>query len=107
MNASSPPVFDPGPLQRQTAGNASLQTERLALFLTEAERLMLQIEQAPDSGLRAQRLRALGGLARNTGAMRVAHEARLLETAEDFEEGSMGPLREAMAATIAFLHRAG
>ena len=39
-------------------GNASLQVEVLALFVAEVERLMRQVEDAPDPQVRAERLRA-------------------------------------------------
>ncbi len=51
----------------------------LALFVAEAERLMRQVEDAPDPQVQGDRLRALIALARNTGAALLAQEARMLE----------------------------
>ena len=88
------PLFDAAQLRRQTHGNPSLQVEVLALFVAEAERLMRQVEDAPDPQVRAERLRALIGLARNTGAALIAQEARALETADRDENPGLDAAQE-------------
>ena len=67
-----PAVFDAAQLNRAHEGSASLQVEVLSLFVAEVERLMRQVEDAPDPQLRGDRLRALIGVARNTGAALIA-----------------------------------
>ena len=79
----------------------------LALFLTEVERLMRQVEDAPDPQLRGERLRALIGVARNIGAARVAHEARALETEIASETPDASALKAAVEETLAFIRRTG
>src|SRR6185369_9240535 len=78
----SPPVplFDTAQLNRHTKGNARLQVEVLSLFVGEVERLIRQVEDAPDPQVRGDRLRAVIGVARNIGATRIAQAARGLET---------------------------
>ena len=71
MQTSRVPVLDAGQLRRQTMGDAAMQVEVLALFVAEAERLMRQVEDAPDAEVRADRLHAMIGLARNVGAART------------------------------------
>jgi HPt (histidine-containing phosphotransfer) domain-containing protein len=104
---SAIPVFDAAQLNRHTKGNASLQVEVLSLFITEVERLMRQVEDAPDPQVRGDRLRALIGVARNTGAARLAQEARALETQIAAESPNMTQLRQAVAETFAFIRRSG
>jgi HPt (histidine-containing phosphotransfer) domain-containing protein len=105
--AKGVPLFDAAQLKRQTHGNPSLQVEVLALFMAEAERLMNQVEDAPDPQLRAERLRALIGLSRNTGASLIAQQARALETAIATENPDLSPLRSAISDTLAYLKRTG
>ena len=105
MASSTLPVFDALPLQRLTGGNAAMQTERLALFMTEAERLMTQIEAATDLEVRTERVRALSGLSRSVGAVRVAHEAKAVEALVDEEAPDLSALREALTATFLYLTR--
>lgn len=105
--AKAAPLFDAAQLKRQTHGNPSLQVEVLALFMAEVERLMNQVEDAPDPQKRAERLRALIGLSRNTGASFIAQQARALETAIATESPDLAPLRNAIADTLAYLKRSG
>jgi HPt (histidine-containing phosphotransfer) domain-containing protein len=100
-----PPLFDAAQLNRHTRGNASLQVEVLSLFVAEVERLMRQVEDAPDAQLRGERLRALTGVAKNIGAARIAQEARTLETQIAAEKPDITPLKNAIAETIAFIGR--
>jgi HPt (histidine-containing phosphotransfer) domain-containing protein len=102
----SVPLFDTTLLHRHTRGDPKLQVEVLALFVAEVERLMNQIEDAPNPELRGERLRALIGLCRNTGASRLAHEARTLETQIAAEEPDMESLRVAVKDTLAHVRRA-
>jgi hypothetical protein len=99
------PLLDAAQLRRQTQGNPILQVEVLSLFVAEAERLMRQVEDASDLQVRGDRLRALFGLARNTGATLIAHEARTLETQVATETPDMTPLRNAVADTLALIRR--
>jgi hypothetical protein len=99
------PLFDAAQLKRQTQGNPSLQVEVLSLFMAEVERLMNQVEDAADPQMRAERLRALIGLSRNTGASLIAHQARVLETQIAAENPDLTPLRNAIAETLAFIKR--
>ena len=101
------PLFDAAQLKRRTHGNPALQVEVLALFMAELERLMNQVEEAQDPQTRAERLRALIGLSRNTGASFIAQQARALETAIASENPDLTPLRGAIADTLAYLRRSG
>jgi hypothetical protein len=105
MATPAVPLFDADRLNRQTRGNASLQVEVLSLFTTEVERLMRQVEDAADQQLRGDRLRALIGVARNTGATLIAQEARTLETQIATETPDLAPLKQAIAETLAFIRR--
>ncbi len=107
MPTNDVPVFDAAQLRRHTMGNASLQVEVLALFVAEAERLLRQVEDAPDPHVRGDRLRALIGAARNIGAARLAKEARALEKQIASENPDMAPLRDAVEATVAFVRQRG
>jgi HPt (histidine-containing phosphotransfer) domain-containing protein len=104
---SAVPVIDAAQLHRHTGGNANLQVEVLALFVTEVERLMRQVEDAPSPQVRAERLKALTGVARNVGAALLAQEARALETQIASENPDLMPLRNAVAATLAYVRRTG
>ena len=104
---SDTPLIDSAQLSRQTNGNAGLQVERLALFVAEAERLMRQVEDAADAQIRGDRLRAMIALARNTGASRLAEEARALETRIAAEDPDLTPLRDVVAQTLAYLRSTG
>ena len=105
--AKAAPLFDGAQLKRQTHGNPSLQIEVLALFIAEVERLMNQVEDARDPQMRAERLRALIGLSRNTGAALIAQQARALETQIASENPDLTPLRNAIADTLAYIKRTG
>src|SRR5436853_4403780 len=101
MPTTAVPLFDAAQLKRHTGGNSSLQVEVLSLFVAEVERLMRQVEDAPDPQLRGDRLRALFGVARNIGATMVAQEARTLETQIAAENPDLTPLRKAIEETVA------
>lgn len=107
MPTTAVPLFDATQFNRRTHGSASLQVEVLALFVAEVERLMRQVEDAPDPQVRGDRLRALIGVARNTGAALLAHEARTLETEIAAENPDLSPLKRAVAETFAFIQRTG
>ena len=107
MSTSPNPVFDAAQLHRRTMGDSALQIEVLSLFVTEAERLMRQVEDAPNAQVRGYRLNAMMSLARNTGAVRLAQAARQLETEIAAEEPDLGPLRAALAETLAYVQQAG
>lgn len=101
------PIFDASALSRATNGDPALQVEVLSLFAVELERLLTQVEDAPDAQLRGDRLRALIALARNTGAAKLAHEARSLETQIAAEAPDLAPLKGAAAETLAYVRQAG
>lgn len=107
MSTKTIPVFDAAQLNRATSGDTTLQVEVLALFVAEVERLMRQVEDAPDPQLRGDRLRALIGLARNTGASMLASEARALETQIGADTPDLAPLRRAVDDTIAYVREVG
>jgi HPt (histidine-containing phosphotransfer) domain-containing protein len=107
MSTDAIPVFDAARLYRATNGDAALQVEVLALFTAEVERLMQQVEDAPDPQTRSDRLRALSSAARNTGAAMLAQEARVLETQIAEETPDLEPLRQAVAQTVAYVRQAG
>ena len=107
MPTTAVPLLDPAQLKRQTRGIASLQIEVLSLFVAEVERLMRQVEDAPDPQVRADRLRALIGVARNIGATLIAQEARALETEIAAETPDLSPLRNAITETLAYIRRTG
>jgi hypothetical protein len=107
MQPATVPVFDTVQLSRYTQGDARMQVEVLALFSTELERLLLQIENATDGEVRTDRLRALIGLARTTGAALLAQQARLLEVKIGGENPDLTPLRDAIDQTMAYIRRAG
>ena len=103
MSTSLAPVFDPAQLHRRTMGDKALQIEVLSLFVTEAERLMRQVEDAPNAQMRGYRLNAMISLARNTGAARLAQAARQLETEIAAEQPDLAPLRAALGETLAYV----
>jgi hypothetical protein len=107
MSTNTIPVFDAAQLNSATCGDAALQVEVLALFVAEIERLMQQVEDASDPQMRGDRLRALAGLARKTGAALLAQAARALETQIATESPDLAPLRQAVAETVAYVRRAG
>jgi hypothetical protein len=101
------PLLDPVQLNRKTHGDASLQIEVLSLFVTEVERLMRQLEEASDPQIRGDRLRALGAVARNTGAALVAQEARAAEDVIAGQDPDLSALRIAVSDTLAYIRRSG
>ncbi len=106
MSEGGARVFVRAQLHRRTFGNPALEVEILALFAAEADRLLRQIENAPDPQIRGDRLRAMRALAGNTGAVRLAHVARSLETAGPAEP-DLRPLRDAVDEVIAYLRQTG
>lgn len=76
------PILDEQHLKRQTMDNPELETEILALFVTEAERLLRQIEESEDVRTRFERIHAIRGLARNIGAQKLAMIALNAEKAD-------------------------
>jgi len=107
MSVDTAPVFDADKLRRHTMGDAAMQVEVLSLFVAEAERLMRQVEEAADSQIRAERLRALIALARNIGAMRLVQQARLAEAHAGEGAPDLESVRAALADTLAYVHRTG
>jgi HPt (histidine-containing phosphotransfer) domain-containing protein len=105
MPAPAVPLFDTTKLNRQTRGDPSLQVEVLSLFVAEVERLMRQVEDAPDPQVRGDRLRALIGVARNVGATHIAQQARSLETEIAAENPDMTSLKNAISETLTFIQR--
>jgi len=101
------PVFDVAQLDRRTMGDEALRVEILALFVAEAERLLAQVESAPDPLVRASRLHAMQGLARNVGARRLAAVCRNLEhgaASGPAGDGDLASLRAAVREAIDHIH---
>jgi hypothetical protein len=107
MATNTGPVFDVAQLGRRTHGDQTMQVEVLALFVAEAERLMRQLETASDGQVRRERLHALIGLARNTGAILVGQAARASEANIAGESPDFAPLRSALDETLAYIRRGG
>lgn len=107
MPTNTVPVIDPAQLHRATRGNASLQVEVLSLFVAEVERLMRQIEDAPEAQKRGDRLRALARSARNVGAEQIVQEARAVEARITEDNPDLAALRTAVDSTLAYLRRTG
>jgi len=105
MSTEAIPVFDAARLRRQTLGDATMQVEVLSLFVTEAERLMRQVEDAENAQMRGERLRALVALARNIGASRLVQAARMAETHVDDAAPDLDAVRAVLADTVAYVHR--
>jgi HPt (histidine-containing phosphotransfer) domain-containing protein len=97
------PVLDSAKLHRRTMGDPSLQVEVLALFVSEVERLMQQVEEATEAHVRTERIRALLAVARNIGAARLAEEARAAEARTGSDGAELEGLRTAVAETLAFV----
>jgi hypothetical protein len=68
---------------------------------------MRQLEEAADPQLRGDRLRALGAVARNTGAALIAQEARAAEAVISGENPDLSTLRVAVSDTLAYIRRSG
>ncbi len=100
------PVFDDAHLDHQTMGDEDLRIEILALFATEAERLLIQAERAEDAATLGDRLHAIKGLARNVGALRLKQVASSLETDCLAGPADLAPLRHAVMEAIDYLHSA-
>jgi HPt (histidine-containing phosphotransfer) domain-containing protein len=99
-------VFDDAHLDHQTMGDEDLRVEILALFATEAERLLIQAERAEDAATLGDRLHAIKGLARNVGALRLKHVATGLENDCRAGPADLAPLRHAVMEAIDYLHSA-
>lgn len=107
MPTDTIPVFDAATLNHASNGDPAMQVEMLALFVAEVERLVRQVEDAEDPHLRGDRLRALFRVARNIGAMMLAQEARAIETQITDEQPDLGSLKDAVAATLAYVRQTG
>jgi HPt (histidine-containing phosphotransfer) domain-containing protein len=94
---SPPLVPDDGPidlhhLQRMTLGDAVLEREVLAKFISQTDRLMSKLKTLPaEAGALAHTLK---GSARAIGAIRVAESASVLELAIRKGENFRATLRE-------------
>ena len=80
-----------------------LETEILALFVTEAERLIRQIEETDDVTIRLERIHAIRGLARNIGAQQLATIAL---NAEHGDGSDVPAIRAAVDNVIAYIKTA-
>ena len=87
-------------------GDEDLRVEILALFSTEAERLLMQAETAEDAATLGGRLHAIKGLARNVGALRLSHVAAGLEIDCLAGPADLAPLRHAVMEAIDYLRSA-
>lgn len=105
MAIAAAPLLDPVELERRCLGDPAMRVELLALFIAEAERLMRQIEAAPDE-LLTERVAAMAALARGIGATRLRHSAHALQLQIIRGEAELGPLRGVVDDTLAYLRRA-
>jgi HPt (histidine-containing phosphotransfer) domain-containing protein len=100
-----PPILDLRHLSRQTAGDAVLESELLALFEAQCERLRPLVAEGRPAGMRADAAHTLKGSACAIGAARLATVADRLETAlrgeqpETEAEALMAGFDEAVALT--------
>ncbi len=85
-------------------GDEDLRVEILALFASEAERLLNQAEDAADAATLGDRLHAIKGLARNVGALRLEQAAIDLETECRVGPADLASLRHAVMEAIDYLH---
>lgn len=96
------PLLDRVHLDRQTAGDAELAAELLALFADQCRRLLPELEDAsrlrPD---RADLAHTLKGSALGIGASRVAERAACLEASLRATEGDARPEIAALAEDVA------
>ena len=100
MPTSDLPVIDFHRLARRSMGSETLETELLALFAAESERLLRQAESAHDAETRADRLRAIAAAGRSVGALRLAGVAAALADAAGDEEPDLERLRGALAEAL-------
>ena len=98
--ANNLPILDEHHLRRQTMNDPDLETEILSLFVTEAERLIRQIEGTKDVRTRMERIHAIRGLARNVGAQRLAMIAAV---AENCDETDIRNIRLAVDTVVAYI----
>ncbi|MDQ0326790.1 HPt (histidine-containing phosphotransfer) domain-containing protein [Rhodopseudomonas julia] len=98
-------IFNEAHLDRQTMHNEALKVEILALFVTEADRLLNQIKEAKTSSARGERVHALKGLARNVGAERLALAASLTEERLKAQGCDLAPLEAAVQEVVRYLAR--
>lgn len=101
--ADNLPILDEHHLRRQTMNDPDLETEILALFVTEAERLIRQIEDADDTATRLERIHAIRGLARNVGAEKLA---KIAAGAENADEPDIQNIRRAVDTVVAYIRTA-
>lgn len=93
-------ILDEQHLKRQTMSDPDLEVEILSLFITEAERLMSQIEQTQNAAKRLERFHAVKGLASNVGAKKLAGIMASLKTGD---AGDVAHARAAVDQVIAYI----
>lgn len=98
--ANDLPILDEHHLKRQTMNDPDLEVEILSLFITEAERLMRQIEATDNPAKRVERFHALKGLARNVGAQKLAAIAASLE---EGDSADIQVIRSAVENVVAYI----
>ena len=101
MSAEAIPILDVAQLHRRSLGDPALDIEILALFSAELERLLRQVQEADTNHMRAERLRAIIALARNTGAARLLRDARLAEAHLASGDADFATLADTAAETLA------
>ncbi len=89
-------LLDLDHLRRQTAGEAALEGELLALFEAQCERLIPIVATGRGSGQRADAAHTLIGSARAVGAWRAASTAEAVEAA--LRGGDEEKVKPALAA---------
>lgn len=97
------PIIDFRRLAHRSMGSETLETELLALFAAEAERLLRQAESAFDAETRADRLRAVAAAARSVGALRLAGVAASLADPAGAQEPDLERLRSALAEAMTYI----
>lgn len=101
--ANDLPILDEQHLKRQTMDDPDLETEILALFITEAERLVRQIEETRNVQTRLERIHAISGLARNIGARKLA---MIASNAQYGDVSDITEIRAAVENVIEYINTA-
>jgi len=101
-----PPILDLGHLGRQTGGDAVLESELLALFEAQCERLRPLLGEGRPAGERADAAHTLKGSACAIGASRLATMADRLETALRGEQAETAALMAGFDEVVTMTRRA-
>lgn len=98
------PIIDFTRLAHRSMGSEGLETELLALFEAEAERLLGQAEAAANAEIRVERLHAVVAAARGVGAVRLADAALAAAQSAGSEAApDLEPLKSALAEVLGYI----